>query len=747
MSELLAPAGNIESFYLAIKNGADAIYLGLDKYSARAYASNFTIDSLKDLVTYAHLRNVKIYVTINTIIYDHELPEVYKTIDELASIYVDGIIAQDLAVINYITNTYKSIYAHASTQLGIDDVYGAELCKEMNVNRVVFARETKLEAMKDIKDKLGIEVEAFIHGALCVSYSGNCFMSSAIGERSGNRGRCAGCCRKLYTLEDTRTHEDIKTGYLLSMKDLNVSNNIKDFSFVDSLKIEGRMKEPNYVGNVTKYYRDALDKKYPDRDILNKVFNRTYTKGYILGEDKENITNIDRPNNFGYPIGKVERAFKNKIMIRLSSPLNKGDQIRIESKNPKEEISIAVTRLFDASFNVVESSKRLCVVDCNKWVELGANVYKTKDAEFVNRTEKELEENEKKLEIDVRFIAKTNEKMSLSLRYKKHEVTVSSNYVVTKANNKATTKENVYNQLNRINDTPYKIGNIVIQLDENVFLPVSAINDMRREAIEKLNEARLDNEVIYNDYPTRIIPKKHKLITPEITVEVNNQKQYDIAKECGIKHIYFKNKIRRNHDTYKATEGEVLVGGLGGVKYYKNTNEVVTDASLNVVNHKTAAILSSLGVERITLSEEINKPSINNLVDEYFNEYGTYPNLELIVYGRSKIMHSLYCPLKRLGMCGKCKQSNFALKDEYASFPLEFNDDCTINLLNSKITNIMDNLDDIRGVNYFRLVFTTEDQETVRNVIESFKEKLEGNTERLFNEETDTRGHFFKNPL
>lgn len=747
MSELLSPAGNIESFYLAINNGADAIYLGLDKFSARAYASNFTIESLKDLVKYAHLRNVKIYVTINTIIYDHELPEVYKAIDDLASIFVDGIISQDLAVIDYITNTYSSIYAHASTQLGIDDIYGAKLCKELGINRVVFARETSLRDIKMIKQQLGIEVETFIHGALCVSYSGNCFMSSAIGERSGNRGRCAGCCRKPYTLEDTKKNEDIKLGYLLSMKDLNVSEQIKDLSFVDSLKIEGRMKEPNYVGNVTKYYRDIIDGNKVDPSSLDKVFNRTYTKGYILDEDKENITNIERPNNFGYPIGKVERVTKNKVVIRLFDTLKKGDQIRIESKRPLEEISVAVTKMYDTNFNVIEEAKKVCLVECNKWVELGATVYKTKDNEFVNKTERELSLNRKRVGIRMEFTAHIDEPMRLTLSYGEHSVSVTSDYVVQKANKRATTKEDIYAQLDRINDTPYRIEEANILLDENVFIPVSFINELRREAIEKLNDSRLENEVIYNTSIKKIVPKRHDLIPPQITVEVNNDVQYEAAKEMGIEHIYYKNRFRRNHVTFKPIEGEVLVGGLNGIQYFRSTNPIVTDASLNVVNHKSAAILSSLGAERITLSEEINKTSINKLVDNYFKEYGTYPNLELIVYGRSKIMHSLYCPLKRLGMCGQCRKSSYALKDEYASFPLQFNDDCTINLLNSKITNLMDCLDDLKGVNYFRLVFTIEDKETVKNTIEALQRKLNGDKERLFNDKTDTRGHFIKNPL
>mgnify|MGYP003312139165 CR=1 FL=1 len=213
MNELLSPAGSLEAFYAAISNGADAIYLGLDKFSARAYAENFSSSSLKDLLNFAHLRKVKIYVTVNTLIYDEELNDVYSSLEFLASIGVDAVIIQDLAVLHYLTSHYESILPHASTQMGVDDVDAAKLLKELGFKRVVLARETPLPVIKEIKNKANIEVEAFIHGALCVSYSGNCYMSSALGERSGNRGRCAGCCRKYYSLiirKDYKCHKQTK---------------------------------------------------------------------------------------------------------------------------------------------------------------------------------------------------------------------------------------------------------------------------------------------------------------------------------------------------------------------------------------------------------------------------------------------------------------------------------------------------------------------------------------------------------
>jgi len=747
MSELLSPSGTKEAFKAAIANGCDAIYLGLDKYSARAYANNFSLSTLKEYIDFAHLRNVKIFVTVNTVVLDKELNDVFSTLDELAKLGVDAIIVQDLAVLNYITNHYKSLKAHASTQMGVDDLDAAIFLKDLGVERIVFARETPIEKIKEIKEKLNIEVEAFIHGALCVSYSGNCYMSSSIGERSGNRGRCAGCCRKEYSLISMDDKRVIKEGYLLSMKDLNTSSSIKDLSFVDSLKIEGRMKEPNYVASVTRIYRKILDNEKVDLDDLNKVFNRTYTKGFMNHENSSSITNIDKPNNNGYLIGKVVKQNKKTIWVKLFKSLSKGDQVVIDSED-KKEISIPVLKLFDENFKEVTTSNKIGVFTCEEKVELGSNVYKTKDAEFVESANKTLLVNEyKKLPINMEFTAKLNKPLVLKIEYKNYITYVKSEEIIAAALTKATTKENIENQLNKLNDTPYEIGNLIINLEDNLFIPLKAINELRRKGIEKLNTSRLERKVILNE-ETKIVPESYEEITPEITVEVNNEEQYEAAKKCGITHIYFKNSFRRNNVTYKDINGEVLVNGLGGINHYIKTNDVVSDSSLNITNHISAALLSSLGVKRITLSQEISKQDINELIERYKEEYNTNPNLELIVYGRQKIMHSKYCPLKRLGLCGKCKEGHYALKDEYAKFPIMFNDDCTTTLLNSKPLNIMDDVINLKGINYFRLSFTIESKEEVERIIKEFKKKLNKEIDnKLFDSSKHTKGHFINNPI
>ena len=442
MNELLAPVGSKEAFYAAIANGADAVYLGLSKHNARAYADNFTLENLKEYVDFAHLRNVRVFVTLNTIVYDHELEEVYQMIDELAALHVDAIIVQDFAVMNYALNKYKSLEVHASTQMGIDDYYGAKLLKDLGVKRVVLARETPLEVVKDIKNRTNIEVETFIHGALCVSYSGNCFMSAAIGERSGNRGRCAGCCRKLYTLIDLENNKKIKTGYLLSMKDLNLSQYINKMSFVDSFKIEGRMKEDYYVASVTSLYRNIVDKNAAELKDFSKVFNRTYTKGFINGESSEDITNISRPNNFGYPIGKVVKVQNGKIWIKLFEEVNTGDLIRIETIEPFEDLNITLLKITDANFKIVENSKGTIVVFSDKKVKIDTTVYKTKDVLFnksINLGNRIREY--RKLGISVSFSAMLGEPILVKMSYKDHSVYQKSEYIVTSALKTATTKE------------------------------------------------------------------------------------------------------------------------------------------------------------------------------------------------------------------------------------------------------------------------------------------------------------------
>ena len=759
MTELLSPVGSLETFYSAIKGGANAVYLGLNKFSARAYANNFSLEDLKSIIPYAHLRNVKVFITMNTILYDNELDEAFNFIDELAKLNVDAIIVQDLSLIVYIANKYKSLVAHASTQIGVDDLHSALVIKELGCKRIVLARETSIEIIKEIKEKLNIEVEAFIHGALCLSYSGNCLMSSMIGNRSGNRGRCAGCCRQLYSLIDQNNNKIISRSYLLSMKDLNTSMYLSNLKFIDSLKIEGRMKEKEYVYAVTNIYHKLLNNEKVNINDLDKVFNRTYTKGYINHELPKNIVNNLRPNNFGYLIGEVCKINKNKIWIRLFCEfLSKGDQIRIENNNIEKEISIPITKLFDANFNLVDKVNKIAIIYLDKKVNIKDKVYKTKDIDFYNNVNDKINNtsSENKLNINMRLYALINNNLKLDIEYLNYKISITSNYVIQKAITSTITKENIVNQLKKLGDTPYSLNKLDIVLDDHSFISLKAINELRREAINKLNKIRLKKDLIFNidEKIFNFHPIKHNLLDKkELTIEVSNLKQYEFVKSLGIKHVYYKNIINRNNAKYLNEIddfNELLINNLGSISYYKNKNvNLVSDYSFNVTNYLTTAILSTLNVNRITLSHEISLNSINDLVNNYHKNFNTYPNLELIIYGRVKLMHSKYCPLSKLNLCGECKRSNFVLKDRFQSFPIKFNDDCTTFILNSKKLNNIDYIPKLKNVNYFRLVFNDESLEEIKKIIDYTLRKINGENIELtmFNSDSDTHGHFFKNPL
>ncbi|MDE7101107.1 MAG: U32 family peptidase [Anaeroplasmataceae bacterium] len=408
MSELLAPAGSFEALVAAISNGADAIYLGMQQFGARAYASNFDETELAKAIHYAHVRNVKIYVTMNTIVFEDEMENMKKMIDFLYSSNVDGVIIQDLAVFQYVVQTYPDMEAHCSTQMGIDDLEGTLLFKKLGAKRVVLARETPIEKVKEIKKIAQIPLEIFIHGALCVSYSGNCLMSGLIGYRSGNRGRCVGSCRKEYRLLDKTNQKSYDKCYLLSMKDLNTIEHINELKTIDSLKIEGRMKEPYYVANVVARYREALDGTLTkeSKDQLKKTFHRTFTKGYLFGEDKINITNIKKPNNYGYYIGKIKSKKQNVYELELVDTLNQNDVIRIDHNN--QEINLTVVKLYDRNLNYINTAKKQCFIKLKEDCSIGDAIYKTKDYNFYQEIESSYPKEYRRFPIDITIYAYEN---------------------------------------------------------------------------------------------------------------------------------------------------------------------------------------------------------------------------------------------------------------------------------------------------------------------------------------------------
>lgn len=744
MTELLAPAGNMEALKAAISNGCDAVYLGMQKFGARAYSSNFDLESLQEAVTYAHLRDVKIYVTMNTIVFENEVEEMKEQIRQLNEIGVDGIIVQDMAAFDYIVKNFHDMEAHCSTQMGIDDVDGTLLFKELGAKRVVLSREVKIETVKEIKRVADIPLEIFVHGALCVSYSGNCLMSGLTGYKCANRGRCVGSCRKEYELIDKTTDTSLGKSHILSTKDLNTIDYIQDLKEIDSLKIEGRMKVPTYVANVVSRYRMALDHKITeaDKENLKKTFNRTFTKGYLFHEDRRNITNISRPNNFGYAIGTISKIEKDRYEITLSRTLNQNDTIRINHDN--EDVNLTVAKLYDKEGDLINKADDVCYIKVKEKMSTGDIVYKTKDYFYNKELEASLEKEFKRFNLDIRVYAYPDSKLVIEAEGLGFNYFYESEETLGEAINNPTTKDQIIKQFSRLNDTIFELHRVDYE-ECNAFIPAKLLNAARREIVLGLYDLKLNSQ----KKRIKALQAKEKIsfapVKPYLTAVVTTKEQYDACVSCGIKEIYFENVVRRNQNDYKEQEGRLLIGGYGGIHYYRETNPFVTDYSLNVTNATNCYELYKLGAKRVTLSYELNKSQIEDVINAYVEENEGYPALEMIVYGRTPLMFTKYCPMRKMNQCRVCKTKSYELKDDHGTFPILSHDDCTATLLNGKTLNLLDELPSIKGIEAFRLNFTVESKEQVVEIIHMASGKLNGSMNHaVFNQETDTRGHFNK---
>ena len=742
MSELLAPAGSMEALRAAIANGCDAVYLGMQKFGARAYSANFSEQELAEAVAYAHIRGVKVYVTVNTIVFQDELEDVYRQLHFLNGLGVDGVIAQDLAVLTYVARNFCDMEAHCSTQMGIDDLEGALLAKELGAKRAVISREVPLEQVKRIREQADLPVEVFVHGALCISYSGNCIMSSMTGNRSGNRGRCIGSCRKLYDFVDLGTGKSLGKSYILSTKDLNTIQAADDFTGIDSLKIEGRMRGPEYVANVVSRCRMALDGRADADDLqkLDRTFNRTYTKGYLLHEDKEDIVNPERPNNHGFRIGTVARFKKGMYQLALEGELNQNDVIRIRHGN--EDVNLSVAKIYDQVGKLINGSSDTCFIKVKECLAPGDVVYKTKDVRYMKQLESQLTGEFRRFPLDVTVHAHAGAPLVVDAGGLGCTCTYVGDTDLDAAVSKPTTLEGVEKQFGKLNETVFSLGKVCLE-GRDGFIPVKMLNEARRCVVEALYSEKLSSKPRGVVKPEACEPICFEPAEPFLCAQVATQEQYDACRECGIGSVYFGNVVPRNGSEYRDREGELLLGGLGGVYRYRDSNPFVTDYSMNVVNAKSCYELHRLGAKRVTLSYEVNRDQLACLLDVYRRENGGLPSLEMIVYGHAPLLVTKYCPLEKMGQCGSCRKKRYEIRDEHGSFPIMPHANCNTTVLNGKVLNLLDEMPGIEGVQAFRLNFTIEKPDEVRRVVRTAQAKLRGEmSESAFNPQTDTRGLF-----
>ena len=588
--ELLVPAGDINSFYTALNNGADAIYLSGKMFGARAYAKNFTEDELKTVLKLGKIYGVKIYVTMNTLVKENEVEDFLNEVEFLYNLGVDAILMQDFGMISLCLEKYPNLVIHASTQVNSSSYETIKLLYEMGVKRVVLPREMSIDEIRQID--IPIELEVFIHGALCVCYFGNCLFSSMLGGRSGNRGECVGSCRLPYKLYKDKTLID--SGYLLSMKELNTSLNVKALpSNVTSLKIEGRMKNPSYVGFITKYYRKILDgEELTNNTIedLKSMFYRGFTKGHLFND--EDLINKKSPNHLGSHLGMVIDVNDERIRIELDKPLLQGDGIRFKESNK----GMIVNYLYDLKDNLINKGSSKQIVEVDNKVKL------TSLDEVRKTTDKSLEITDftitRKVPINIDVKAKVGEEFVLTFSDLSHTVTYKGS-IVEKSINNPISKDRLITQLEKLGNTPFITKHINIDMDEDIFIRIGDLNIARRTLSERLIGERL------NDYKEPIIREVcfDKINTKEV-IDLDNYREIDRNP------FYLKDSLK----------DKSIVSNL-----FRPTTNVIASYHLNVFNSYTVYYLYKLGYKAITLSVELNSLELKNLIESIRKKYGNIP--------------------------------------------------------------------------------------------------------------------------
>ena len=754
--ELLSPAGSIESFKAACQNGADAVYMGVDKYNARAMAVNFGINEYIECIEYAHIRGIKVYLTLNTLMYDDEIKEALDIVLKLYSKGLDAVIIQDIGLGMLIHKLIPKLPLHASTQMSVYSLDQVKYLEGIGFKRVVLARELSVDEIEYICKNTNLEIEVFIHGALCVSVSGQCLLSSTIGNRSANRGRCAQPCRMKYSLYNSKGKELISNSYILSKKDifgLEYVNKLKEIG-VTSLKIEGRNKNPEYVAGVTKNYRNAINNNINSntKQELMQLFNRGgIIIGYFDGVKYKNSISLLSPKNTGIFLGKVIDKKGVYVKLKLEEDIDMHDGFEIYSED--KVISNIVTCIKNDKYVNVNSNMKkgeyVWIGDVKKSVKIGSNIYKT-SSDKLNKKYRltysnNVENIKNKVEVEINILK--DKKIFAKVFLNNICINIDIDYIPQLANNKELDKEAVISAFSKTQDIPFIFDFKKINIDNKLFVPVSILNELRRKIVyeilksykininvsneEKLVEKLLNEEVVQN-----IKIKDSNKVNAKFLYKYDNKVNYakvdrlyidicdyikyreDILEKYKNVQIYIvipnvvlsnKRKIILDNidEIFKDNISGVL---LGSFEFFKLVLEkkkqynfvLVADYTLNISNIYSATFLVKEGFDVITPSYDMSITDIENM--------SRYVNVE-IVEDYITVMTSRYCILgsmledrKENKNCSMpCLKDRFYLKDDYGYKYYIINDsiDCIVRLV-KQIRNI--NLDsyNIRNITSIR---------------------------------------------
>jgi len=750
--ELLAPAGNSEAFYAAIENGADAIYIGIQGFSARNYASNFSLQQVKNNIDYAHSRNVKVYVALNTLIKKDEFKVALQIAHELYVQGVDALIVQDLGFLLFLKEKIPTFRLHVSTQLTVHNKLGVEYFEDIGIDRIILARELSLEEVKEIRKCTDIELEVFIHGSICLCYSGQCLMSSMIGGRSGNRGYCAQPCRHRYKLINHKNSIPLDGRFLLSPKDLCTANIIPELikANIDSFKIEGRMKRAEYVAGVVQVYRGLIDRYIENPatfDLLESeiltlknLYNRTYTNGYL--KPKNILINPEKPHSSGSLIGTIVGYNKSRstIKIKLYSSLRLNDGIYIESKS--NNLGFVVNKMsLDGKY--VKSANKDSYIEIP--VKAGINegsVYKTSDSLLMKNLNESYQKHKYAIKepIDLSINAKVNEPLTIEVAdLKGTRVIHNSEYIVESAKKSPTTNKQITNILSSIGNTFFEVRKINIDSDFNVFIPIKKLKEIRNLGLKSLIEKKIsihrrESNDIIAEYYSKVRAIENKSVTSQVYIHINisvvlsDLEALKVAVDNNADKVYFDiNKCDKNTESILKRVMEICHNS--GIKVYIQTPVISKNHELESI-HKILELSKKIGFDGVVASNISSfmiskKLKFRTIANYHWNIYNDFTlnylyqmgvdsaiispeltlneiknlnkpiNLELLVDSKLPVIHSERCILQDIfgkDKCGNlCNSKDLKLMDDKGySFPLKAENNCRMTIFNSKKISMLE---------------------------------------------------------
>ncbi|NHN33927.1 U32 family peptidase [Paenibacillus agricola] len=818
--ELLAPAGDWDCLRAAVANGADAVFFGVEKFNARARAHNFLMDDLPDIMSFLHLYGVKGFLTFNILVFEDELREAQKLIEACIGAGVDAVIVQDLGLVKMIRDISPDFPIHGSTQMTITSPEAVEFTKPWDIERVVLGRENNLKQIKQIGDQAKLPMEVFVHGALCVSYSGQCLTSEMWGGRSANRGECAQACRLPYDLMVDGVQKPMgDIAYLLSPKDLAALELVPELieAGVTSFKIEGRLKSPEYVANVVSKYRLAIDRYFQDGDIrpskeemreLEQSFSRGFTYGFLKGTDNKQLVEGTYPKSRGIFLGRVKQILRDGVVCELEAPVKRGDGICFDAGDPtkKEEGG----RVYDirrrgvklegeAAGGLIEIIAGRNDVDLNR-LHVGDRIWKTNDPHLDKRLRQSFENDRpyRTFPVSIKVTGKLGEPLRSWWTDSRsgQTVFVESELPLVQAQKRPMDVTFIEEQLGRLGGTILELGQLDVQLDGELIVPMRELNVMRRSAVELLEAERqrprayIRRDVdAYADVPSngavprsaqamgetatyspttipgiagpvrltalcRSLEQVEAVLATDVDMVIADFefiKQFPAAVEAARRagkrialatpriHMPGENGYFRN--ITKLQPDAVLVRNTGAVYYYlkqrlehpnEHHPELIGDFSLNIANHKTAALFLEAGLDKVTPSYDLN---IQQMVDLLRNTDTS--QLEVVIHQHMPMFHTehcVYCTFLSEGTnftnCGRpCEDHSISLQDRIGmSHPVRVDEGCRNTVYNAidqsgaeYIRNFME-----LGVSNYRIEFLEESAAKVLEVISLYERAIRG---------------------